>query len=736
MMRTRPITFVGTLIAAAGFTLGTGTKAFGSDTALAKWSSNVWTVATQNESSDALELLQNLPTTDTPDGAELASAIERFKLNIEKRETDRQTRLTELRDELLGYPADMETKDALTNILEQHTIALDKQAVLGSPETLRIVKSAATKAADLEADGDWLGAHSLFNRLNLLFEEQTTYRDDLERLNRRLLMLRLYVPERLHELRSAERVREGDDALPPYNDLGDRWQDKVVGISDRMIIQSLLLAQQGHVEGNANLHTMVRDGINAVRLLVTTSDLARTFPSLANNSSRDRFLRYLKDAEQYVDSRERDLEIGELLTVVRGILKDNDETLQLPATALLHEFGTGAMQSLDEHTAIIWPHDLEEFNRTTRGEFYGVGIQISLNDALELEVVSPLAGTPASAAGIRAKDKITHVDGQATFGIGLQQAVDRITGPEGSPVVLTISREGLEEPMEVTLSRAKIPVFATKGWERTGPGELDWNYYVDEQSKIAYVRLTQFNRNTTKELRQIIGSLGGERGINGMILDVRYNPGGLLTEAVNVSNLFIESGRIVTQEDKFGAIAEEHTASRGRALLSDVPLAVLVNGGSASASEIVAGALQDYGRAVIVGEQTFGKGSVQNVIPLRGTNPLGAFKLTTHYYKLPSGRSIHRSDAKPRSEEGVTPNIVVEMLPEQVSDWIVTRRDADLASIDVNGNRIIPQGEEVHPDVLLEKGLDPQLETALLLLRVQMAGIDAIQLNEQGVVAN
>lgn len=734
-MRNRTHALLGTLLAAAGTCFASFATA-STDTSLARWSNDVWSVATSTERSDALDLLENLPTAEGPEGERLAGAIDRFRTNIERREVDRQERLAELREELSGYPSDVTAIAALTNVLEQHTIALDKLAVLSDGKTQRIIGDAASEAERLESEGDWLGSHALYNRLNLLFEDAATYRDDLDRLNRRLLMLRLYVPERLHELRSEQRVREGEDALPPYNDLGDKWQDKVVGISDRMIIQSLLLAQQGHVEGNATIRQMVLDGIDAVRLLVTTGDLARTFPSLANGASRDQFMRYLNDAERFVNSRERDLELGELLTVVRGILQDNGETLSLPTEALLHEFGTGAMESLDEHTAIVWPHDLDEFNRTTRGEFYGVGIQISLNDALELEVVSPLAGTPASAAGIRAKDRITHVDGQATFGIGLQQAVDRITGREGTPVTLTIEREGMEESLDVRLSRAKIPVFATKGWERTGPGELDWNYYVDEESKIAYVRLTQFNKNTTSELREIIGKLGGERGINGMILDVRYNPGGLLTEAVNVANLFIDRGRIVTQEDKFGAIAEEHKATIGRALLADTPLVVLVNGGSASASEIVAGALQDYDRAVVVGEQSFGKGSVQNVIPLRGTNPLGAFKLTTHYYKLPSGRSIHRSDAKPRSEEGVTPNVVVEMLPDQVSEWIETRRDADLAAIDVNGNRIIPEGDEVHPDVLLDKGLDPQLETALLLLRVQMAGLEALPATDRSLVNN
>jgi carboxyl-terminal processing protease len=240
------------------------------------------------------------------------------------------------------------------------------------------------------------------------------------------------------------------------------------------------------------------------------------------------------------------------------------------------------------------------------------------------------------------------------------------------------------------------------------------------------VRLTQFNKNTTSELREIIRKLGGADEINGLVLDMRYNPGGLLTEAVNVANLFIDRGRIVTQEDKFGTIAEEHRATRGRAVLADVPLAMLVNGGSASASEIVAGALQDYGRAVVVGEQTFGKGSVQNIIPLRGTNPLGAFKLTTHYYKLPSGRSIHRSDDRARHEEGVTPNVVVEMLPEQISGWIEARRSADLAAFDANGNVILADEDRVDPNVMFEQGLDPQLETALILLRVQMAGADMV----------
>lgn len=341
---------------------------------------------------------------------------------------------------------------------------------------------------------------------------------------------------------------------------------------------------------------------------------------------------------------------------------------------------------------------------------------------MELKVVTPLSGTPAAQAGIRAGDIIRKIDGFDTLGIMLSQAVDKITGPNGTPVTLSIEREGHNDLIDFTLRRATIPIYASKGWDRSGPRETDWDYFIDREAGIGYIRLTQFNETTSAELREAVRQMRSRNrdDLKGLILDLRYNPGGLLSEAVAVANYFIDSsGNVVTQEDRRGQVIERQRLRRGRAELADVPLVVLINGGSASASEIVAGALQDYDRAIIVGDRSFGKGSVQNVYTLRGGN--AAFKLTTHFYKLPNGRLIHRSPEIDRSQWGVVPDVVVEMLPDQVGDSLRLRQDADVIGLDENG-RPIADAERPDPRDLLSEGIDPQLETALLLLRSKVYG--------------
>ncbi len=683
-----------------------------------RWSNRVWSGASGSD-DEILQLISQLPA----DAAEelglmwLVDSVERYDANIAQREAARHTRVEEIEAEIASYPEEIDLRTALLRCVELFELGRQDEATLDRPMVQRIVREAEIRAADLEAQERWLDAHNLYNRLHLLYEESGRFKRDLVRLNQRLLMLRLYVPERLHEMRSAQRVAEGEDALPPFNPIGDDWTIKLADIDERMVLESLLYATRYHVD-EIDLPDLLIGGLEAVRTMARTPDLAAAMPTLGDADRRATFVAGVDEQIAALPRMRRGMDDHPMMfSVVRGLLRLNRSTIDVPVEAILHEFGNGAVGRLDDFTAIIWPDELANFQRNTQGRFYGVGIQITLNDALELEVVTPLSGTPAARAGIRSGDLIRKIDDEPTLGIALSQAVDRITGKRGTTVTLGIEREGVDGILPITLRRDIIPIYAVKGWKRAGTRETDWDWMIDPEAGIGYVRVTQFNNNTTRDLREAIRQMQGE-GLEGLVLDLRYNPGGLLSEAVGVANLFIDRGIVVTQEDKDGDIVDAQEARPSKVLLRDLPLVVLVDGGSASASEIVAGCLQDYDRAVLVGKRTYGKGSVQNVYRIQGDT--AAFKLTTHFYKLPGGRKIHKSPERPPSQWGVAPDVVVDMLPDQISDALRLRQDADVVELDENGDPIADP-DRPDPVQLLDEGIDPQLETALLLLQARIA---------------
>ncbi|MEY4983856.1 MAG: hypothetical protein RIR62_2122, partial [Pseudomonadota bacterium] len=295
----------------------------------------------------------------------------------------------------------------------------------------------------------------------------------------------------------------------------------------------------------------------------------------------------------------------------------------------------GMLTSLDPHSSYMPPEDFDDMQVQTRGEFGGLGIEVTQEEGF-VKVVSPMDGTPADKAGIKAGDFITHVNGESVMGLTLDDAVDLMRGPVGSEIIITVAREGVDEPFDVSIIRDTIKVTAVKS--RT-------------VGNTVVLRITTFNDQTTpgltEELKKRVDELGGLSNVDGFVIDLRNNPGGLLTEAISVSDAFLEKGEIVSTRGRDPADGERFNATPGD-MAGGKPMVVLINGGSASASEIVSGALQDHRRAIVVGTKSFGKGSVQTVVPLRGD---GAMRLTTARYYTPSGRSIQAL--------GVMPDIVV-----------------------------------------------------------------------------
>ena len=329
---------------------------------------------------------------------------------------------------------------------------------------------------------------------------------------------------------------------------------------------------------------------------------------------------------------------GDIFERIRGQYVEEVDAADLIEAAI-----DGMLTSLDPHSSYLSPDDAADMRVQTRGEFGGLGIEVTQEEGF-VKVVSPIDGTPADKAGIEAGDFITHVDGDSVLGLTLDEAVGMMRGVVGSEIVITVAREGETEPFDVTIIRDTIKLTAVRT-------------RVEGQSVV--LRVTTFNDQTYGNLADGIAkqieAAGGIDQVNGFVLDLRNNPGGLLTQAIRVSDAFLDKGEIVSTRGRDPQDGDRHNATAGD-LAEEKPLVVLINGGSASASEIVAGALQDHRRALVIGTKSFGKGSVQTVMPMRGN---GAMKLTTARYYTPSGRSIQAL--------GISPDIIVEQ-PRRVAE--------------------------------------------------------------------
>lgn len=308
---------------------------------------------------------------------------------------------------------------------------------------------------------------------------------------------------------------------------------------------------------------------------------------------------------------------------------------EVPDEKMIKNALNGMLSSLDPHSGYLDEKDFSDMQVQTRGEFGGLGIEVSMEDGL-VKVVSPIDDTPAYRAGVLAGDYITHLDGEAIVGMTLNDAVDKMRGKVGTPIELTIRRIDVPEAIKLTLTRDIIKIQSVKS-----------EVFNDS---IGYIRITTFNQNTETGVKKAIEEISTKLGdkLVGYVLDLRNNPGGLLDQAISTSDLFLEQGEIVSTRGRHEDDTKRDNATPGDAT-GGLPVVILINGGSASASEIVAGALQDHHRAILLGTKSFGKGSVQTIVPLPGH---GAMRLTTARYYTPSGRSIQA--------KGIEPDIIVE----------------------------------------------------------------------------
>ena len=360
----------------------------------------------------------------------------------------------------------------------------------------------------------------------------------------------------------------------------------------------------------------------------------------------------------------------------------------------------GMLSALDPHSSYLNADSFRDMRVQTKGEFGGLGIEVTMENGL-IKVVSPIDDTPAFRAGVEAGDFITHLNSEAVLGLTLNEAVDKMRGPVNTDIRITIRREG-RDAFDVTITRAVIKITSVRN---------------RVEDNVGYIRITAFNEQTSPGLEKAVKKLKKEIGdkLAGYVLDLRNNPGGLLDQAIAVSDAFLQQGEIVSTRGRDPDDSQRYNAREGD-IASGLPLVVLINGGSASASEIVAGALQDHRRAIVLGTDSFGKGSVQTIIPLSGN---GAMRLTTARYYTPSGTSIQGT--------GIKPDIVVEQATIETVESKPRRREADLrGALDKGGQNGPPpdegatgakEGDEKKPSAATPAKVDFQLARALDLLR-------------------
>jgi carboxyl-terminal processing protease len=572
-----------------------------------------------------------------------------------------------------------------------------KDELLSNPFVERVFQEAKDKAARFESEGKWLDAYiTCYSWLQSIEPNNRAYSDYTEQL-----------------VEKASIVASFRDS--PCESRKDRYAK----VEKEMFIRAINALNFNYVN-IINYRQMVTKAVRRCGLLAQVitfldQDSEVSFPS-PDSEERAAWSTALAAILDEVDqspagsiSRDRFIEI------LDEVLALNTTTIKLPEQVLIAQFAEAALSSLDPYTVMVWPRQVQDFEKTMTNEFTGIGIEITKQKGL-LTVASLLPDTPAYCSGLDAGDVIEAVNGVETKDMSLGCAVRKITGPAGTEVALTIRRSGEDETREIRITRAKITVPTVRGWRRTQVG--NWQYMIDEENKIGYVRLTSFSAGTASSLEEVLFELEAQ-GLKGLILDLRFNSGGLLDSAVEVTDKFIEEGPIVATRPRY-AVSSNYLSAHKAETHPDYPLVVLVNRYSASASEIVSGALQDrrHGRATIVGERTVGKGSVQGITPYPGGG--AQLKYTMAYYHLPSGQRVESREAmkeQGREDWGVGPDVEIELRSDELRRMIDVQRNNDVL--------IQANSEDRHKSLkkyTLEESLtaDPQLAVGILVVQSKL----------------
>jgi carboxyl-terminal processing protease len=588
---------------------------------------------------------------------------------------------------------------AMAHAREAKELTNDDEAFLKNEWVQGVIRDAEARGKSLEGEGKWLEALGYFGHGGLLDldHDNKTYSDEVKRISLRARQQNLYAATTKPATTQASTTAPADEE--------PRWQEMIEGIDAATVRNVISQIDDNYVE-RPDYRRITTSALEAVKLLAQTPKAEGTFPSLGDKEKKDAFVTGVEKQMEQIQSAGT-VDHLDLALALKRTLELNTKTIDLPPEVIDMEFTEGMTSQLDDFSAMIWPYEEVEFRKRTMGSFFGIGVQIRKDQGLRpIEVVTPLPDTPAFRAGILAGDQIIKVDGKDTESLTTDRAVKLITGPRHTKVTLTIRRPGRPQPFDVDIERDEIQIETIKGWRRLADGK--WDFMLDPTAKIGYIRITQFTEDTTEKLHEALKGLKSD-GCKGVIIDVRFDPGGLLKSAIDMADEFLSRGLIVSTKSKRGKEPESEKSATALGEWQDGQLICLVNELSASASEILSGALKDWGRATIVGKRSFGKGSVQRVISVKADDR-AKLKLTTAYYYLPSGRCLHRINGA--KIWGVDPDVPVDMTVRQMSRWGEVRQETDLIK-EVDAKLLTGMlDEQLREDI--------QLREALLLMQLKL----------------
>ena len=604
---------------------------------------------------------------------ELLQIVKDYEVIIGQRKEFRDEAYAEKVAKLDKYRQMSETNDpnepnditvVLSAITEITELASEQQRkeLLAQPYVKGVIQEAIDKATEYEVKGEWIDAYSeCYLWLPSIDPNNEAYKDYAEDIYEKALI-----------------AASLEDS--PCETRTQRFE----GVERDTFLRAIIYLNQYYVSP-LDYSLMTEKAVKQCHLLgevmenppedyKKTLDPNRT--TVDYKASLAAWSQALNSLEENAKKNPEGIELEDFLELFMNVLLVNKATVNIPEPFLISQFSDASLTALDPHTVIVWPKQVEDFDKRMTNEFFGIGVEIS-KPAGSLTVASLLPDTPASKSGLDAGDIIEKIDGLETKDMPINCAVDKITGPRGTKVTLTIKREGDEKTHNIEITRDKIVVPTIRGWQRNESGK--WDFMVDKDNKIGYIRLTSFSAESADDLEDAIDALEA-KGMKGLILDLRYNSGGLLNIALKICNKFISEGLIVSRVPRPGEMTIFEEAQK-KGTHPNYPLVILVNSSSASASEIVAGALSDkvHERATLVGSRTHGKGSVQGITGINGSR--AQLKFTMAHYHLPSGQRVESRDAMTklgRKDWGVGPDVQVDLISDEIRKMNEVQRDNDI----------------------------------------------------------
>jgi carboxyl-terminal processing protease len=660
----------------------------------------------QGQMGEAKELLAQAD--DSPETAQLKTLLSHYDQLQAYREQERQAAYQEQQEEL-NKLKEQTAADELTdpNTIDEIMLAVirareyasdeQKQEVLADPFVQKVLLRMQQQADADEEAGKWLDAYAHnYYWLSALDEDNETFKKKAEQLTE-LAMVELSLKD---------------------SSCGETAVERYEGILPDMFLKAVKLLHNNYVSV-VDYQAMAEKGLQRSRLLGRVLEQApEELAWKADAESVEKWNAGLEETQQRVDRSAADEELMQQETledIFEDILGLNAVTLRLPEEVVIAQFTEASFAGLDPFTTLVWPWNVNDFQKSMTQQFTGIGVEIS-NATGILKIASLLPDTPAYRAGLDADDEIVAVNGESTKDMTIYCVVDKITGPKGTKVTLTIRRPSTGETKDFTIVRDRIVVDPLRGWTRDPEGR--WDYVIDPDNQIGYIRLMQFTENSGPDIDAVLRKLESQ-GLAGLILDLRFNTGGYLQAAADVVDLFVEEGVIVKSNPRHGFASYEIAHRSGTH--PNYPLVILINGSSASASEIVAGALQDpkHQRAVLVGERSYGKGSVQVITDYTGSG--SQMKYTMAYYHLPSDQRVknrYQIEKMGRKDWGIAPDVEVEMLSNEIRKMIEIQRDNDVLFQNGHADSVGAAKRHALQETLQA---DPQLTVGIMVLRSQLA---------------